>query len=48
MAGGEPDNSAEGRSAEDAQYDLEEGALDPDELHDDPLVWDEGVDDELG
>ena len=29
------------------QLELEEGALDPDELYDDPLVWDEGADDEL-
>lgn len=32
---------------EDVQRDLEEGALDPDELDDEPLAWDEGVDDEL-
>jgi len=32
----------------DEQFDLEEGALDPDELEDDPLHWDEGADDELG
>lgn len=34
-------------SREDVQRDLEEGALDPDELEDDPLYWDEGADDEL-
>lgn len=28
--------------------DLEEGALDPDELDYEPDVWDEGADDELG
>lgn len=38
--------------AEDNQRDLEEGALDPDELElgeldDEPLVWDEGADDEI-
>ena len=32
---------------EDVQRDLEEGALDPDELEDDPLYWDEGADDEV-
>lgn len=32
---------------EDEQIDLEEGALDPDELADDPLYWDEGADDEI-
>lgn len=31
----------------DDQLDLEEGALDPDELEVEPLYWDEGVDDEL-
>ena len=30
----------------DEQIDLEEGALDPDELADDPLYWDEGADEE--
>ena len=34
-------------SHRDEQIDLEEGALDPDELADDPLYWDEGADDEL-
>jgi hypothetical protein len=29
------------------QDDLEEGALDPDELEDEPDPWDEGVDDEV-
>ena len=36
--------------AHDRQTDLEEGALDPDELDeldDEELVWDEGADDEL-
>ena len=28
------------------QDELEDGTLDPDELADDPLVWDEGADDE--
>jgi hypothetical protein len=32
----------------DDERELEEGALDPDELEGDPLSWDEGVDDELG
>ncbi len=31
---------------EDEQDDLEEGALDPDEIEDDVLIWDEGADDE--
>lgn len=31
----------------DEQLDLEEGALDPDELESEPLYWDEGADDEL-
>ena len=31
----------------DEQADLEEGALDPDELEDDPIIWDEGADDEV-
>lgn len=31
----------------DEQLDLEEGALDPDELEGDPLFWDEGADDEI-
>ena len=35
-------------SHRDEQLDLEEGALDPDELEGDPLDWDEGADDELG
>ena len=34
-------------SHEDTQRDLEEGALDPDELDDEPTAWDEGADDEL-
>ncbi len=34
-------------SHRDEQIDLEEGALDPDELEGDPDVWDEGADDEL-
>ena len=28
----------------DEQFDLEEGAPDPDELEGDPLYWDEGAD----
>jgi hypothetical protein len=32
---------------EDVQRDLEEGALDPDELEWEPEAWDEGADDEL-
>ena len=35
-------------SHRDQQIDLEEGALDPDELDSEPDVWDEGADDELG
>ena len=31
----------------DQQADLEEGALDPDELETEPLDWDEGADDEV-
>ena len=31
----------------DVQIDLEEGALDPDELEGEPGIWDEGADDEL-
>ena len=34
-------------SHEERQTELEEGALDPDELDDEPLVWDEGADDEV-
>lgn len=34
-------------SQEERQAELEEGALDPDELDDEPLVWDEGADDEV-
>ena len=34
-------------SHEDAQRDLEEGALDPDELEDELVYWDEGADDEI-
>ena len=34
-------------SHDDEELDLEEGALDPDELEGDPLYWDEGADDEL-
>jgi hypothetical protein len=29
------------------QDDLEQGALDPDELEDEPDTWNEGADDEL-
>ncbi len=35
-------------SYRDEQADLEEGALDPDELDYEPDVWDEGADDEIG
>ena len=38
-AGGDTDETA---------ADLEEGALDPDELEDEPEIWDEGADDEIG
>ena len=34
-------------SQRDEELDLEEGALDPDELEGDPPYWDEGTDDEL-
>jgi hypothetical protein len=34
-------------SHRDQQADLEEGALDPDELETEPLDWDEGADDEV-
>ena len=34
------------RRADEQALDLEEGALDPDELQSDPAVWDEGADDE--
>lgn len=34
-------------SHRDEELDLEEGALDPDELEGDPLYWDEGADDEV-
>jgi hypothetical protein len=34
-------------SHRDEELDLEEGALDPDELEGDPLYWDEGADDEI-
>jgi len=30
------------------QVDFDEGALDPDELQDEPIYWDEGADDEVG
>lgn len=33
---------------EDIERDLQEGALDPDELEDEPIDWDEGADDEVG
>ena len=45
LAGGVP--AVLSYRAEDVQRDLEEGALDPDELDDEPLVWDEGADDEI-
>jgi len=32
---------------DDVQDDLEDGALDPDELENEPTTWDEGADDEL-
>jgi len=32
---------------DDVQDDLEQGALDPDELEDEPDTWNEGADDEL-
>lgn len=34
-------------SYRDEQIDLEERALDPDEVEDEPDVWDEGADDEF-
>ena len=35
-------------SQRDEELDLETGALDPDEVEDDPFFWDEGADDEVG
>jgi hypothetical protein len=41
------DSGTDGRDhAEDAAEDLEDGSLDPDELTDEPALWDEGSDDE--
>lgn len=34
-------------SEREEQVDLEEGALDPDEVEGDPLFWDEGADNEI-
>ena len=34
-------------SQRDEELDLEEGALDPDEIEGDPFYWDEGADDEV-
>ena len=34
-------------SHRDEELELEEGALDPDEVEGDPLYWDEGADDEV-
>ena len=34
--------------ADEEELELAEGALDPDELENDPLHWDEGADDEVG
>ena len=46
LAGGVPAVLA--HRDDDIQRDLEEGALDPDELGEEPLDWDEGADDEVG
>jgi hypothetical protein len=42
-----PPPLARSNDDDDEERDLEEGALDPDELEGDPFVWDEGADDEL-
>ena len=34
-------------SQRDEELDLEDGALDPDEVEGDPFYWDEGADDEV-
>ena len=39
------DDDIHRRHAYEQALDLEEGALDPDELDGDPSVWDEGADD---
>ena len=41
------DDDIRRRHADQQALDLEEGALDPDELDGDPSVWDEGADDEV-
>jgi hypothetical protein len=41
------DDDIRRRHAYQQALDLEEGALDPDELGGDPSVWDEGADDEV-
>ena len=47
----EPDDAADDevarRDADEQALELEEGALDPDELGGEPAVWDEGADDEV-
>ena len=35
-------------SQRDEELDLEDGALDPNEVEGDPFSWDEGADDEVG
>jgi hypothetical protein len=42
-----PDDDIRLRDADEQALELEEGALDPDELQGDPTVWDEGADDEV-
>jgi hypothetical protein len=41
------DDDIRRRHAYQQSLDLEEGALDPDELDGDPSLWDEGADDEV-
>lgn len=42
-----PDEADRNDRHRDEDLELEEGALDPDELEGDPLHWDEGADDEV-
>jgi hypothetical protein len=47
VGGDDADDDIRRRRADEQALDLEEGALDPDELQGDPAVWDEGADDEV-
>ena len=47
VGGDDSDDDIRRRRAYEQALDLEEGALDPDELQGDPSVWDEGADDEV-